>query len=519
MKKLIAISILLTILSVAAFAQFKASLNADFYPELLKASAPLDDLADREKAYSGTGRFDFFSSWGTWYSNELRLSLNYDDPDGNYSGYLRFRGDGLIRPGDGFYTSGGVNNGGDVDANKLFDYAIDEYAVKGKVGIITGYFGNQANRGKVNRFQNFSNFQDGVKVDNYGILMPRQGTIGGSTNTNSYLTRFPQIYGTVADLDVNNIRRVASDGATATKYNATYVAATVDLSSLAPISVELASSVFGGYDGYTAASPSWSKGNAAIRVSGSKIADIVTFDLIYKIIGGDQDTDKNEEDLPKQGSGPEPDGEGTWHNSFGVYANIAILDGLGIGIGYSGYVKVDEDEEVGDDTNKYTNPFYSGIDLRFAFTGIDKLTATLNNNISFTGNTGKDPADNQIVNGVFGALGEDQKDSYFGMYNALGLNYKLSDALTARAEFANRFGSYTFDNDGDKDEYLYDKLRIVLSAAYSANAHVGLEAGLAFQIEHATLKVPDDSATLYNEKEFKGGDFTFGIPLRLHVVF
>ncbi|MDR1319188.1 MAG: hypothetical protein LBJ90_06140, partial [Treponema sp.] len=131
MKKLIAVSILLTLLSVTAFAQFSAELNADFYPELMKATAPLDDNADREKNYQGTGTFDFFSSWGTWYSNELRLSLRYNDPDGNYSGYMRFRGDNLIRPsglgcpsysGPTTFTDAnnqggtGSNNGGGVSA-------------------------------------------------------------------------------------------------------------------------------------------------------------------------------------------------------------------------------------------------------------------------------------------------------------------------------------------------------------------------------------------------------------------
>jgi hypothetical protein len=512
MKKLIAVSILITLLSVAAFAQFSASLNADFYPELLKAAAPLDDAADVEKAYKGTGTFDFFSSWGTWYSNELRLSLKYDDPDGNYNGYFRFRGDSLVRPNGGFFTSGGDNNGGGVTAsNGFFDKAVDEYYVKGKVGIISGYFGNTADRGKVDRFQNFSNFMDGVKVDNYGILFPRLGT--------APVANVKPV--SVGDVDVNNLRRVASDGSTATKYNATYVAATVDLASLAPLTVQLAGSVFGGYDGYsTSTDVSWSRGNAAIRVSGAKIADIVTFDLIYKIIGGDPDTDKNEPDPAKgkQGTGPEPDGKGVWHNSFGIYANVFVVDGLGIGIGYSGYVKAQEDNEINDDTFKYSNPFYSGIDLRFTFTGIDKLSLTFNNNLSFTAATGKDPDDDVVVTGVTGQLGEDQKDSYFGMYNGLALGYKLSDALTARAEIGNRMASVTYDDDGKKYDSLYDTLRIALSAAYLLNTHVGLEGGLAFQIAHNTLK--DDQKVYYGDsKETKYGTFTFGIPLRLHVVF
>jgi hypothetical protein len=213
------------------------------------------------------------------------------------------------------------------------------------------------------------------------------------------------------------------------------------------------------------------------------------------------------------------------------------MQGLGIGIGYSGYVKVEEDN----DDHKTFNPYYSGIDLRFAFTGIDKLSLTFNNNISFSAVTGETDTDKTII-GIGDSLGvgtlmasyglgtgtlalpDDFSDAYFGMYNGLAVGYKLSDPLVARVEIGNRMGSYTLTMDDYKFETLYDKLRVVLSAAYTLNSHVGLEAGLAFQIDHASLAVDKSftggfGAFPGGDDEFKGGTFTFGIPLRLHVVF
>jgi hypothetical protein len=327
----------------------------------------------------------------------------------------------------------------------------------------------------------------------------------------------------VSDYDINNLRRRAPNA------NVSYVATSVNLD---PITVALSGGAFAIPE---AAGPamSYSKGNAGIRVSGNKIADIVTFDVIYKISGADPNTDTNKLDPPKQGEGPQPDGRGAWNNAFGLYANIDVLDGLGLGVGYSGLFAIHEDEEIenvvglSDGTYKTVSPWYSGIDLRVAYTGIENLTITFNNNFSFAGATGEDPSDSKkfVASTVsvtnlgtpIPGLVKDQKDSYFGMYNALGVNYKLADNLTARAEIANRLGTYTFDDDGDKYEGVVERLRIVLSANYTANSHVGFEGGLAFQIDHTSAKAPAD--IWWNSKEYKGGTFTFGIPLRLHVVF
>jgi hypothetical protein len=501
MKKLLALSVLFTMLAAAAFAQFKVEVDADIYPELMTVTAPIGDDADLEKSYQGSSTFDFLSKWGTWYDNTLRLKLSYTDPDGNYSGAIRFRGDSFVRPAGyigfagsgavGFFENSGDNNGGGVTAVDLLTRHIDDYSLTGKLGPFSAYFGNGAARGKIDRFQQgFSNFQDKSKIDNYGLLKP---TV--DTGTNAL---------TITAFDVNNLRRSASNA------NTTYVMGTVNLS---PITISLAGSVFDVSPAPTG-SFSWSRGNAGILLSGAGIADMLTFDLVYKVNGGDPDTDKKE----KAGvaTGPEPDGQGVWHNQLGIHANIKVpgVDALGLGIGYSGYFQVSENGKSGSDIQKRTNPLYSGIDLRFKLSGLleNKLTVTLNNNISFAGAKGVDTSSTKAVNGIRGALSSaNEKESFFGLYNGLLIAYKFSDTFTGRAELANRLGSYTYTVSSNDAKSGLDILQIALSGAFTLNSHVGFEAGLALGVNSNSYETSNTDTS--------GGTLSFGIPLRMHIVF
>jgi hypothetical protein len=467
MKKLLALSALFMLLAATAFAQFKVELNADIYPELIKAAVPLGDNKDK-----GSGTFGFLTEWGTWYKNELRLTLKYTDPDGSYSGYIRFRGDGFIQPngysGINFFNNAGDNNGGGVTATALLLRDIDEYALTGKLGIFSAYFGNGANRGKVNRFTGLSNFLDGSKIDNYGLMKPKAADPAKGLSLDVY--------------DVNNFRLGAPNN------KVTYLSGTVDLK---PITVGIAGSVF---EHSPTSGASWSRGNAALRVSGADIADLLTFDVLYKVNAA-----------PVEGSGS----YGKLDNDFGVYANIAIpgLDSLGLGIGYSGYVQLQEE---------VVNPLFSGVDLRAKFTGIDDLTISLNNNISFAGAKGTDSSTQTNKSALGSALLKDVKESFFALYNGLLVTYQLTDIFTARFEAANRFASLAQDSNGFESKFGYELLQLEIGGIFTLNSHVGFEGGLALQVDNSTAKVTVDGTTT---GDVSAGAFTFGIPLRMHIVF
>ncbi|GHV92855.1 hypothetical protein AGMMS50268_33580 [Spirochaetia bacterium] len=503
MKKLIAISILLTVLATAAFAQLKVGLTADFFPELMKATAPLDDSADPNKgsSYQGQGTFDFMSSGAyTGKNNELRLKLEYTDPDKNYGGQIRFRFDSVIqRAAANASKDGSVfenpSTDAKVSADTFWSRPIDDYSIWGKIGKITAEFGDLADRGQTTNFRFDSGFDwivDAQKQDNFGILYANpRGSDWAKADINNLQATPPIITGT---------KPLYNSGIS-------YVKTTVDF---APFFVQLSGGVLEIPEAVNDPKVSYSKGNAGIRVSGAGLLDgKITFDATYKIRGADPNTDTNKDGIGKGGQPGDP--LGAWNHAFGVYAGLKVIDNLGLSVGYSGAVQAKESGYEGGKDIKYVYPFVSGIDLRAQFTGIEKLTITFNNNLSFAYTEGK--ADGTTVTGLFSpSLGDSQKEGYFAMYNGLGAAYKVTDAFTGKVQIINRWASLTNDNPGRKDVYDKDQLRIALSGTYTATSHVELGAGLDFGIDHSTYKPGTGIGS-------KTGAFTFAVPLRLKVVY
>ena len=167
---------------------------------------------------------------------------------------------------------------------------------------------------------------------------------------------------------------------------------------------------------------------------------------------------------------------------------------------------------------KYKYPLYSGIDLRVLFTGVNKLTVTLNNNISFASMTGDNdakitvvsPFDNDPTNNPL--TSDKITESWFALYNALGVNYKVTDNLTGTVQLINRLATTTSKNDSDKTENINDNFRALAGVIYAFNTHVSFESGLIFDINSSTTKIT-------NQDDKTAGWLTFGIPLRFKVVF
>ena len=500
MKKAIGVLVLLTVFSVAAFAQFTAGIVADFYPDVLKVTAPTGDAADKDDAkYAGTGTFDFMSSANTWKGSELRLNLGYTSSDGKYEGLLQLKGDSWFynlakRDSDYDNEAVGVPGFGQADDDQsvrgFLNAPFGDWYVKGTAGILTGFLGNTGDHGKVEQYHDtvFNNFFDGLKMDNYGII----GADGSF-------------------IDVNNVGNYPAFDADSA-FDAPYMAVTADL---APISVTLAgdlSHVAGDLGGTFTPTTSYNKVGFAARVSGEKIADMINFDAIYKLEGGDIDTeDKN---------GSQPDGKGFWGHTFGLFANIDIIENLGIGVGYSGFVRVQEKIGASDQTTVL--PYYNGIDLRFQFTGVDKLAITFNNNVSFSAVNGDDNTTTTVLGpaGISSNLEKDRSEGYLGLYNALGAKYNISDALYATAEVGNLLvtSNWTYKNDSvdQKREATTNNFRAFLGAGYSFDSHVLFESGLIFDFSNNVAKT---SGIPGGDVDQNYGQFSFGIPLRLKIEF
>ena len=249
----------------------------------------------------------------------------------------------------------------------------------------------------------------------------------------------------------------------------------------------------------------------AIRASGFNVADMINFDLFYKVTGGDPT-------LPgKADDDKEADGKGKWRNSFGIYVGLGnLVDGLGIGIGYSASVLVQEATMGADKATKNLHPFYNGIDLRFQFTGVDKLRVTFNNNFSFAATKGLKAEDGTFAPMITipGAptFADKGKESWFAMHNALALRYAVTEKVFGNFEISNRAGWYSQNNDEKKyADVITDQLGITLFATYVFSPNITMESGLAMEVRHTTSKKIDSDP---DRKEQKYGQFRFGIPVR-----
>jgi hypothetical protein len=409
MKKLTAISILLVLLSVTAFAQLKVGFTSNIWTDAIFFEKATGDMADADSVKGATNIF----AGTNLNSSELRLTFKYTG--GNYEAFLEISGDALVSRGSmfqyrgafdsvsgdpifGYYDETGLANG-NLSLWSILTRPFGDFYVKttSPAWVFTGYVGNTANRGKVDGYR-FANFNDFVnnKLENYGAIM-----LGGYTGVGPTAIDTGKAFkgGAGTQTDTDNLN-----------FGAPYIALGIDLNALSiPLAIEVASNA--AFTGFTNAMTlsSYSEGAVAtsaesiagvFRVSGGKYADFISFDAVYRINGGDANTrlgnnpNLNDPIIPGL---TRTDGPGTWNNEIGVYAGIDLFSGFSIGAGYTAAFQTNEKYRMNDsgfspgtydaDENgaivERVNPLFSGIDLHLGFTGIDKLTIALTNNFSF----------------------------------------------------------------------------------------------------------------------------------------
>jgi hypothetical protein len=156
-----------------------------------------------------------------------------------------------------------------------------------------------------------------------------------------------------------------------------------------------------------------------------------------------------------------------YDNTFGVFAETDAVPGLGITVGYTGYLPVlDVSNDV---VPNHESTLYSGIDLRAQYAATDALSVSTHDNVSFA--SGKEKS------AFF--LGKDQ--SYVSLYNALGATYRLNDAVKLVGEVENEYASYKYKHD-DKSATLYNEyLAAVAKTVYAVSPNASVSGGLKFE--------------------------------------
>jgi hypothetical protein len=459
--------------------------------------------------------------------------------------------------------------GTEVAANLYTGFLIDDFDWEAWLKVFGGHLkllaGNQAQRGQIERYQHFDDFLK-TKIDSLGVFYPiwQRVTLAntGAGNVVPSLS-FPYGYETLgaskgfaafASSETNDLFVPAgstSQQALGFLVDAIFEPVTVSASVSGLFSqLELP---FGspwvsdegtrltGQD--TTHEPLFNRNiSGALRVEGAKLADLVSVAGVYKYTEADTTKDNAEAESMLLD-------EKVRCHAFGIYFNITPLAGLGITAGYSGLLPLWEapvtqthlDNQAAEDhrLSAYSDtiqPFYNGADLRASYSGIDDLRITFNNNVSFA--SVKGTADYHKKYSVGWAYetelnatkddtnpgGEGRTENYLGIYNALGLAYQLSPALSLDLQIANQLGLFTLDFvtiDGEAGTLKSSTNVLGSYAGFSyvipsqkTSAKATLHAGLACKWSAYQYQRLDNNYTID-----QAGYLDFGIPLEVKVEF
>ena len=475
MKKLIAISIVLVIVSAVAFAEEKAlkiGFDASIYSDLIYATKNSGEDPDgKTDAYDNVkGTFNFLSSTNTAIPGS-GVSLTFTHTGEHHEASLQLGTDGLLDR---------LGKLSDTHWSDFLESGIGDWYIKGNAGPFDGYVGNTGYGGKVATFDVFNDFlaRDKLKLNGFGVYVPSfkldftdpdaEPSVGASMQGSANMNAFGDDAFALGIRFMNDFRFAVG-------------------TSLS-------------YDGWDNPDDSVSSVGGMFMFSGDNIADLLTFDLFYGVAGGDTQTNYR--------------GQGLWKNIFGAYFGLNIVENLGISVGYTGTTLVQEPTDGSATEDKpvtTTHPWYSGISLHFNYTGIDNMGITFNNNISFAGVTGIEEEDkyNASISGM--PLAKDYKENGFAWHAALKVGYALNDALTVNLQVANLLTTFSMEYGDDKMSFTKDNFRAVLTGDYTVGA-VTVGAGLS-------MDLVSNSGTANDDSTGKSSTFTFGIPVYFKLSF
>jgi hypothetical protein len=543
MKQLFVVFLIL-VSAAGAFAQEQTAapasplhlgLLADFRPSLLQYSGSAN-TADK---YTTTGKFDFltfpgnYNVWGP-EENQLRLSLDYVHKTDIIKGHLRMALDALIKGTGGFVANDGKQNNRLI--SDVLNSTFDEWNIQGTLGPFGAFVGNTANRGVVKAW-------DGLDVlkfqqEQFGVVTP-----GGTKAPEipwqiPVVVPFPTPAGNWQDGGKNPPENANFGKALQTSGNY----------SQEDIPYFMLTAKFAGFTVAAAGdltprsntnNGSWYTAlNGGVRISGEQIADLVTVDAVYKFRGGDQST-YNNVDASDPANTKQPDGKGKTTHSFTLSGQIGLLEenALGIQLAYTGLFRSYEDEEIAGTVVKKTGPFFSGIDLRFQYTGIERFQFNFNNNISFSSvsdTASGNALDTAVVmdfwDSPLPAASGDTACDWFALYNALGVQWFFTEKLNFWFEAGNKFsGLKTTIGPAIRND-AYDVLGASVKAVYTFSRNISVEAGLAFYYAVYTWTINDKQYDAIEEVRYDGAppalldtvttnQFVFQVPLRVKFLF
>ena len=420
--------------------------------------------------------------------------------------------------------------------------------------------GNTAQRGQVERYQHFDDFLK-TKIDNFGLIYPvwqvnGENVSGNNANT---IASFPWGYaapgenkGFAAFAGTDTADLFIPAGSASRQQQGflvefTYAPVTVS-ASVGGLFEELSrpykmpweypeasATVLNRYD--ATFDPLVRRGVAlAFRAEGARLFNMLTMSAVYKYASSYLAKPKAEKpsDVIEEKVG---------NHAYGFYANVVTpLPGLGVSAGYSGLYQtwdnpkaaqtvvdntsLDYDSHILSANKSVMFPIYSGVDLRIRYAGIPNLGITLNNNFSF-GNVFATVNKKELfikgwsyeyqLNEDTVANVENRNEVYFGLYNALGFTYKLTDELAIDLQLANQMGTFTLYWEKDPIQSLTNNFGIYHGATFTIIEKnlvtASIRGGLDLKLSSYSYQSPADAKT------HKAGYMDFGIPIGLKLEF
>jgi hypothetical protein len=274
--------------------------------------------------------------------------------------------------------------------------------------------------------------------------------------------------------------------------------------------------------------------NGSFLLSGRPV-DALTFDLFYSVIGKDEDTLRRPVTTTAGYTNP-GSGNGFWHNTIGAYIGLNIVENLGISLGYTANFNAFDAgsylaaADVADPTKSkpvtYNAPMYSGIDVRLSYSGIDKIGLIFNNNVSLANVKGEKVDDyKEKVTLLFNETtfnAEGQTQDWFHWESSLQVTLGFIENVGLTLQLGNRLGVSTdetsLSGSSSKDITTNNTFRATLGADYGVGA-ISLGVGLIFQLD--STKVENTNTTGSTTTSFTGETnvVKFGIPLVIKVAF
>lgn len=451
--------------------------------------------AGRTYIYSGNDALTFFNMKNEMFdTGDLFLKLGYARD--NFGGLMRF----ALSPRS-------LDDSSSVSMSEL----IDIYYVWGKIGFFKLWIGRDEYRGVVNRFQNFDDFlafrndSFGPIIVNYDYLASKMISLSGSDATNLG----KDILGNKSTVLIGefNIGRIIP---------------------VAPVTISIAANnVFSQIDGkgtnesrfmdsYTDYGSTF-----GARVEAAGILGMVDLAAVYKYQHTDRNYDEQQfQDLQGGQSFFVPE-MGLEHHLFGLFTTVSLKKiGLGISAGYSGYLKVHEEMDAASwgGYTSYTYPLWHGFDLRVNYTGLDRFSFTLNNNVSFASIDGDDDPES-FITGFWENrtnvqdVGVNQTQSAIVVYNALAAAYTVTGGLTIKFQAASQLAQLKYVYADSETRFIdtVNNLALYLGAAWQINEHFALRGGFDGRLKryfHEQYEHSSEASLL-----------EWGIPLGLTVKF